>query len=1039
MKASIYNASAGSGKTYRLAYKYIRDVIETPALYRNILAVTFTNKATEEMKHRILKHIHTLASGQSSDYMAQLEVDLNLSPSMIRARALEARTLILHNYSRFTVLTIDKFFQRVLRAFIQELGIDIDYSLEIDTSPIITQSADALIEDESLRKWLMELAQERIDEGRKWDVREGILALKDELFKEQAREALESPRTKEELRDMISSMDRESRKIVDKIQNLAKDALARIGGDCDQFKGKSRSPAHIFRRIAESNKELPALTPAQIACRDNIDKWCGKGDDVTLATEMMGRLNEIVELYQLGIRDINTSKLLSENYRSFAMMYDLYKKTQEICQEQNTMLLSQTSRILAEFIENNDAPFIYEKVGNRYTRFMIDEFQDTSRREWNNFLPLLRDAIAQSEPKENPILIVGDIKQSIYRWRGGDWRILHADIERELGSENTEVVNMVDNYRSLPNVVTFNNEIIENIVTLENQELNEELHSALEEGKIDRACYQELHNIIRSAYRDHAQNPKRKASEGGFVEVATYRETPPLMECICAAIDRGYRPCDIMILSRSNREASMVAQTLLEFKQECHDPKYRFDVMTQEALIVGYSPVSNFIIATLHLALTPNEPLQRAIYNRFLEREYIDTELSEEEVEFLHSIRILSPLEAMESIIIRYDLSSKSANISYVQAIHEQIINYTKNKIGDISLFLEWWHEKGAKQSLRVEKSSSAIEILTIHKAKGLEQRVVILPYCNWDCNPKTSGLNKNFVWSKGTTDTENPIGSFPIQYKSKMEDSVFSADYYRERVYTRIDNINTLYVALTRAVESLHIFVKVNDKGVGKGIGKVVTESIPTNHIATKSDEGVTYSFSTPISPIKSTDEDYSREPFIMTQYKSHVSDLRLRLPAQRYREDSEGVFAPRELGILMHRAFEQATSRSEILQRVEMMLNDGQINSSEHKSLIETIEQSLKNPLVKEWFDSEWDVVRNEVEIIRPDAKSSRRPDRVMIRGHRAIVVDYKFGELRPSSNARQMRQYMELLGEMGYREVEGYIWYVKSDEIVEIKRES
>ncbi|MFI3306400.1 MAG: UvrD-helicase domain-containing protein [Rikenellaceae bacterium] len=1038
MKASIYNASAGSGKTYRLAYKYIRDVIESPTLYRNILAVTFTNKATEEMKRRILKHIHNLASGLPCDYLAELMAELNLSSDAIRARAVEARTLILHNYSRFTVLTIDKFFQRVLRAFIQELGIDIDYSLEIDTSPIITQSADALVEDESLRKWLMELAQERIDEGRKWDVREGILALKDELFKEEARSALESSRTKEELSEMVGKMEIEATAIVEKIRSLAQEAMERISGDCSQFKGGSRSPAHVFRRIVECDRELPELTDAQIASRNDIDKWCKKGDNTTLATEMMQRLDQIVEIYLTGIKRINTAKLLSENYRSFALMHDLYQKTQEICQEQNTMLLSQTSRILSEFIEENDAPFIYEKVGNRYSRFMIDEFQDTSRREWNNFTPLLRDAIAQSRPDENPILIVGDIKQSIYRWRGGDWRILHSDAERELGQKNSEVINMVDNYRSLPNIVRFNNEMIESIITAENEELNRELSSAYDSNKINEQCKNELTGIIRSAYTDHEQNPRRGGDAEGFVELSTYTEEPPIIETICSAIDRGYRPCDIMILTRSNREASMVAERMLRFKQECDEPRYRFDVMTQEALIVGKSPVSNFIVATLHLSLNPDDTLQRAIYNRFVESSLIDTELTDEEGEFVHSLRMLSPLEAMEMIVMRYDLSSQPTNIAYVQAIHEQIITYTKNKIGDIALFLEWWHEKGAKQSLRVEKSTNAIEILTIHKAKGLEKSVVILPYCNWDRNPKSSGVNKNFVWSEGDANSESDnIGKFPIQYKARMEESAFSADFYRERVYTRIDNINTLYVALTRAVESLHIFVKATAKGVGSGIGKVVLESIPTLSIGSvdQGESGVKYTLSQPSSPSREGDDE-GGEPFIMQHYRSNQSQLRLRLPTQRYRESAAEEFSPREVGILMHRAFEQSTSRQEILQRVETMLSNGHINENEHRTLVDAIGESLSHPLAQEWFDTEWESVRNESEIIRPNSESSRRPDRVMIRGSRAVVVDYKFGELQSEKNRRQMRQYVSLLREMGYSEVEGYVWYVRSNEIERIE---
>ncbi len=1060
MKAAIYNASAGSGKTYRLAYKYVRDVVEEPMLYRHILAVTFTNKATEEMKRRILRQIHLLAANLPSDYLAQLCTELELSPSQVRQRALEARTLILHDYSRFTVLTIDKFFQRVLRAFIQELGIDIDYSLEIDSSPIVTQGADALIEEittnKSLRKWLMELVQERIEEGRKWSVREGILALKEELFKEQARETLDSSRTKEELQQIINEGEQQAKKIIEEIKTIAQRAMERIaaaGLTCDDFKGKGRSLAHIFRRIIESREELPEITASQRNNAPNIDQWCVKGnrEQAAIAAELIPLVCEIIERYDLDMKQVNTSRLMRENYRSFALMYDLYHKTQEICQEQNTMLLSQTSRILEEFIHQSDAPFIYEKVGNRYSHFMIDEFQDTSRREWNNFLPLLLDTIARCEPKESRILIVGDIKQSIYRWRGGDWRILHSDVERELGDANTEMINMVDNYRSLPAIVNFNNEIIQRIVNRESVELNEEIVEAKESQKIDQECYEELHNMIPRAYRDHAQNPKREGGEMGGVEVSTYQENPPIMERICQAIDRGYKPCEIMVLTRTNREASNVAQILLEFKQSNDNPKYRFDVMTQEALIVSYAPVSNFIIATLHLSINIDDALQRAIYNHFLGREYIDTPLSDHEREYLRSIRMLSPIEAMESIIEEYRLADQRSNIAYIQAIQEQVINYSKSKIGDISLFLEWWHEKGATQSLRVERSEEAIEILTIHKAKGLEKRVVILPYCNWDHNPKASGLNKNFIWSH-----DDKVGRFPIQYKKAMGESAFAMDYFRERVYTRIDNINTLYVALTRAVESLHIFVKVTSKGGSHGIGQAILDSlpeggreIPYKGVDKELSEGLSEGLKSYIwgdmthTASRAKGEETGSQLYIMDQYESSPTELKLRLPAQRYIEDLnrepngaiEKGFAPREVGILLHRIFEQSTSRSEIITRIEKMLSDGQIDQREYRELQQMIEQSLSDERAKEWFDGEWDRVRNESEIIRPKGLESRRPDRVMIRGDRAVVVDYKFGSLQPASHQRQMRLYMDLLMQMGYLNVEGYIWYLRDNEIVEI----
>ena len=429
MRARILNASAGSGKTYQLAYKYVRDVVEQPTLYRHILAVTFTNKATEEMKSRILSEIHTLASGGKSGYLASLCTELSLDERTVRTRAREARTRILHDYSRFTILTIDTFFQRILRAFIQELGLDLNYNVEIETASVLSKSADALVEqiriDEELQRWLTAFVQERIEDGKRWDVREGILALGNEIFKESNRETLSAERSKAELDRIVGKATGRAKAGKKEFQELgvrAMNLMNTAGVTTADFTGKSRSFAGYFAAAAAGEIKAPTATVRKMSA--TTEGWCAKDSPaLPLVAELQPLLAELCARYDRSIRFWNTTDLLRENYRSFALLSDLYAKVQQLCDEQNMMLLSETKYILSEFIGHNDAPFIYEKVGNRFEHFMIDEFQDTSTREWENFLPLLGNAMAQSE--QTSVLIVGDIKQSIYRWRGGDWEILH--------------------------------------------------------------------------------------------------------------------------------------------------------------------------------------------------------------------------------------------------------------------------------------------------------------------------------------------------------------------------------------------------------------------------------------------------------------------------------------------------------------------------------------------------------------------------------------------------------------------------------------
>ena len=473
--------------------------------------MTFTNKATEEMKSRILKEIHALASGAGSAYLDSLCRELRLDEQTVRKRAAEARSRILHDYSRFTVLTIDTFFQRILRAFIKELGLDLNYNVEIETASVLSKSADSLIDritdDPALGRWLTAFVQERIDEGRKWDVRDGILSLAGELFKRK-----EQGDARPGASEGGAGRNRGTRHgaggglargdAPDGFRSRPGDRGRRARGG--RLRGQEPQLRRLFLRRGRRRAQSPTETVRKRAAAP--EGWAAKGSPAErLVPQLRPLLQKLCTLYDENIRLWNTCDLLRENYRSFALLSDLYARVQQLCAEQSTMLLSETKYLLSEFIGRNDAPFIYEKVGNRYERFMIDEFQDTSSREWENFLPLLQNAMAQSE--ETSVFIVGDIKQSIYRWRGGDWRLLHDEAQRALGTENTRVEVLRENWRSLPCVVEFNNAAIDRIVSADNLALNTRLDEAAGRGDIGAEEAAALRDTLADAYREQAQTP----------------------------------------------------------------------------------------------------------------------------------------------------------------------------------------------------------------------------------------------------------------------------------------------------------------------------------------------------------------------------------------------------------------------------------------------------------------------------------------------------------------------------------------------------
>ena len=347
--------------------------------------------------------------------------------------------------------------------------------------------------------------------------------------------------------------------------------------------------------------------------------------------------------------------------------------------------------------------------------------------------------------------------------------------------------------------------------------------------------------------------------------------------------------------------------------------------------------------------MNPADSLSRAIYNHFSAKPSFDAELTEEEVVFLKSLRLFPPEEAFERIVMRYDLQERREEIAYLQAVHEQIINFCAGRVADIPLFLKWWDEQGSGRSLSVEQGETTIEITTIHKAKGLEKKVVLIPYCNWTLNPKSSGLSANIVWAEGTDEELEEIGRFPVRYKTSMGESLFSADYYREMIYAHVDNINLLYVALTRAVESLHIFIP--QKGAkGPNVGQLILQNIAPEDGTVRLDglEGSysrdeaaeTYEFGEFAGPEPDTHRKAKAAHVLLGDYPTSEPQLQLRLPTERYyEEEGRAELTPRDFGILMHRVFENAATTDEIYTAIEAMTQDGVLDEKEAPRLLSLI----------------------------------------------------------------------------------------------------
>ena len=1046
-RARILSASAGSGKTYRLAYKYILDTLryyeDKPYLYRAILAVTFTNKATEEMKSRILNRYAELATDPSkSEYIGDLRRDLPLSDEEYARRAKSILKRILHDYSHFTVLTIDKFFQRIMRAFVKELGVDVNYNLQIKPDDVVSQSADALIEsirgDEELQQWMVEYARETIEEDRKWnEIRENILSIGKQAIGDKSRDALQSTTTKKQLKEVTFATRQRINEAVDKMAELGDEALTIIkekGVDLDSFNGRAGGFISTFTKA--KNKCLNSIGNPAYSVLSGKKDWYSKDiaktpiasviDSITPSLSEL--LNEICDIFDSTLKLRTMEGILWSKFRSFALLKDIYAKIQEVCQTENMMLLSETKNLLTELIKDNDTPFIYEKTGNRFERYMIDEFQDTSYREWNNFIPLLLNAMAMAE--DEAIFIVGDVKQAIYRWRGGDWRILHSGVQEALGKANTHTEQMEDNWRSREAVVEFNNNTIKEIVAKLNSSLNAELLTALEEKVIKDTTYNTLYDTIYNAYSSCKQVARKiDATKQGYVRVESYEDVPDIISYIEDAIARGYDYSDIMILHRKGKEITRTAELLLEYKRQSGK---EFNIKTKESLVVGRADIAKFIIALLRLTQDSSDRLSIAIVNQYLRRSYHDR-LSEEELTRLSHLSQLSVEQAFEHIVKAYSLHERGDEIAYLQALHNIVIAFSTAKSADIALFLKEWDATLHSNSLVVEDNKNTIELTTIHTAKGLERKIIIIPYCHWTFTFERSEVT---IWSKldpkSTPKEYAALDYFPVPFSPMITNTIFSDTYYTERVYSYVDSLNILYVALTRAVDELYICIKERNLK-GENVGAKLWATLDCDGDATYYEAGAR----TPKQLKVKKDEKPKVENIILDNYPTTDEMVAMRLPLQRYFEQSEDEHSPRRIGILMHNILSSAQSLSDVEEAIDDAHRAGRIDAVQRDELRAIVEKELRRDEAQEWFNGDWERVYNECDIIHDKGSvvGQSRPDRVMVKGQRAVIVDYKFGAEKLKIYRQKMEYYKELISRMGYTDVEGYLWYLTRSEIEKV----
>ena len=1040
------------------------------------------------MKSRILKELHALSSGKKSDYRKGLMKSCKKSEEEINKQATQLLISILHDYSSFFISTIDSFFQQVIRSFARDIGVHGGYNLELDTSKTLEQAIDNMFldlskpENKQLLNWLTEFSEERIEQSESWNLRKNIAELGLEIFKESYQHKAEATTKKLHDRDFLNSYRQKLQQIKSDFEKKVADEasaalqiIAANGLTTESFKGGRNSAMKWLEKLQNkkfdvSNTFLALAEDVSNAYAKSADKSIIETIETAYAMGLQLFLTRLSDYITTDIILYNSAQIVLKHLNTLGILSDLALQIKTLTDEQNTLLISDTNMLLNKIIDNSDTPFVYEKTGLHIDHFMIDEFQDTSTLQWKNFHPLLHNSL--SEGKEN--LVVGDVKQSIYRWRNSDWKLLDEKVMNDFNPEQIHEENLDTNWRSDRNIIAFNNTFFRKAAATLQTKLNEKIMPLLPE-------YPQLNPLqhrITHAYQHIFQKTRPDAKDGyvkfEFIPKDDDNETwqekslnrlPSLLEELQ---DRGYRPQDICLLVRKNTEEQAIVRKLLHYKTTPEaKADYCYDIMGNEGLMVSSAESVRFVLALLRLFVNPDDNIQHTIVryqyacikhgkssnealNNCFENKEEQTNgfmsiFTEEERRQLEEIRYLSLFDMVERIIALFDLGSWNNEAIFIQAFQNAIFQYSTGKTADLNSFLTWWEKNGVAQCVSMPDNQQAFRIMTIHKSKGLELDVVIMPFADWSLD----STMRNLLWCEPTKAPFNELPLLPIEYSGKLERTIFSETYFNEQMNQYIDTLNLAYVAFTRAKHELICLTPQTDEKKSGDIEKLnslsmlidycfrtndqmtTDEVLMSNHV---NNETSCFELGTATEnildnlPSTTIDIKIDRYPSI-----SSANRLRIRRQgANMWLQNQEMTDSRLNYGLIMHDILRQMNHRADQENAILSLVRNGRINESDAEFIRKEMEAFWKLPETEAWFAPDTKVL-NEATIITPSG-NQYRPDRVVVHQNRATIIDYKFGNAeKPAYNA-QVRNYMDLITQMNF-EVKGFVCYVSLRKVVEV----
>lgn len=1070
---TVYKASAGSGKTFTLTVEYIKMLIANPSCYKSILAVTFTNKATEEMKSRILSQLYGIWKRlpDSRSYTDKICADMGIGENMVATRAGTALIQMLHNYNYFRIETIDSFFQSVLRNLARELDLTANLRIELNDKQIEQTVVDDMIDNlrsnDQVLVWIMQYINDNITDDKGWNI---IKSIKDfgtnifkDFYKSNSKALSKALESQEFFNDYTSTLQRLLKVAENNIVNASAAFYSMLcEEDINEAELKSNATSY-FKKQKESI--LPTddyeRSKTYADAHDNVYAWIKKSmkdksrlEYLKCVTEdsIMPFYNKTENLRKRAWNEYQSSLQILRHMHQLRLLGSIDRMVHESNADNNRFLLSDTQYLLHTLIRDNDTPFIFEKIGTQISNIMIDEFQDTSSVQWQNFKVLLDECLSHAPTGGS--MIVGDVKQSIYRWREGDWRLLN-DIDKQFSRQTDllEVRRLQTNFRSESDIIAFNNAFFDAAIKAEC-------------ANMEDTCPDHIH-LLAQAYDDVRQDiPDYKRNPSGRVELTILpsrsddndydsdeRMLQITTDTIARLLDNGVSVSDIAILVRSNRSIPPIASYITS-----HIDGVR--VVSDEAYRLDSSIAVNVIIWTLKLLLHPDDEIMQAniacFHARYLSRQQSgSTFINAAWARSLTSRLLLSdsqltsmPLfEMVEHIQRMFHLCDIEGQSAFLCAFFDQINKYATDNPSDIEGFIEQWDSTICSKTIQAD-DVEGIRILTIHKSKGLEFDNVIIPYCDWKLSTPDT------IWCEPKGEPWDRLPLVPITNSlKKMRGTIFEGDCREEAFQNCVDNMNILYVAFTRASRNLFVIGKHANSQFRSAL---IEQCLPTvaqsleGAVLDESDAGGETHFSYGTLSVAdhhaangTSDNVFKADVAkVKLRFKSYASNVEFRQSndSQEFvKSDDDKQTSYIKTGNLMHSIFANIKTTTDIDKVIKDYAERGLLSSTDISAsqLRQMIDRRLQNTLAASWFEPGWQIY-NECTILSHGPVSGKmkenRPDRVLMRDGHVVVIDFKFGS-KKEQHITQVGLYMSLLRQMGWKDVCGYLWYFYTNDIVPV----